>query len=80
MEKAQKEVDRLASLTNRLLDVARMAAGGFSMDPASMDLVELVREVVARMQADATAAGSMIDVSGSAPSSALGTATRWTRS
>ncbi len=65
VEKAQKEVDRLASLTNRLLDVARMAAGGFSMEPASMDLVELVREVAARMEADAVAAGSAIRVSGS---------------
>ena len=66
MEKAQKEVDRLAALTNRLLDVARMAAGGFSMEPASMDLVELVQEVAARMQADASAAGAAIRVSGSA--------------
>ena len=65
VEKAQKEVDRLASLASRLLDVARMAAGGFSMAPASMDLVELVREVAARMEADAVAAGSAIRVSGS---------------
>ncbi len=71
VEKAQKEVDRLAALTNRLLDVARMAAGGFSMDPASMDLVELVRDVAARMQSDAAEAGSVIRVS--APDAAVGT-------
>ncbi len=71
VEKAQKEVDRLASLANRLLDVARLAAGGFSMAPASMDLVELVREVAARMQEDAAAAGSPIRIS--APVSVVGT-------
>ncbi len=71
VEKAQREVDRLASLTNRLLDVARMAAGGFSMAPASMDLVELVREVAARMQEDAATAGSPIRIS--APVAVVGT-------
>jgi len=71
VEKAQKEVDRLASLANRLLDVARLAAGGFSMAPASMDLVELVREVAARMQEDAATAGSPIRIS--APVAVVGT-------
>jgi len=71
VEKAQKEVDRLASLANRLLDVARLAAGGFTMAPASMDLVELVREVAARMQEDAATAGSPIRIS--APVAVVGT-------
>ena len=71
VEKAQKEVDRLAALANRLLDVARLAAGGFSMAPASMDLVELVREVAARMQEDAANAGSPIRIS--APVAVVGT-------
>jgi PAS domain S-box-containing protein len=67
LEKAQKEVDRLASLVDRLLDVARMAAGGFSMDPADMDLVGLVREVAARMQDNAASVGSQIRISESDP-------------
>ena len=71
VEKAQKEVDRLASLANRLLDVARLAAGGFSMAPAIMNLVELVREVAARMQEDAATAGSPIRIS--APVAVVGT-------
>jgi PAS domain S-box-containing protein len=65
--KAEREVDRLAALTDRLLDVARMAAGGFSMEPAPMNLLELVHEIVARMAQDASSAGCRIEVSPSAP-------------
>jgi PAS domain S-box-containing protein len=65
--KAEREVDRLAALTDRLLDVARMAAGGFSMEPAPMNLSELVHDIVARMTADASRAGCRIEVSAFAP-------------
>jgi len=60
--KAQAEVDRLTSLTARLLDVARMAAGGFNVEKASMDLSELVHEVASRFEPSATRAGSEIRV------------------
>jgi PAS domain S-box-containing protein len=63
LEKAQHEVDRLADLTNRLLDVARIAAGGFTPELAPTDIVELVSSVVARMQADAAMVGSRVEVS-----------------
>ena len=63
LEKAQHEVDRLAELTNRLLDVARIAAGGFTPELAPTDLVEVVSSAVARMHADAAMAGSPIEVS-----------------
>jgi PAS domain S-box-containing protein len=65
--KAQTEVDRLSSLTGRLLDVARMAAGGFEVDKARMDLSELVREVVGRLEQSATRAGSPIRVEAPGP-------------
>ena len=65
--KAQREVDRLSSLTARLLDVARMAAGGFEVDKAPMDLSELVREVAARLEHSATRAGSPIRVEAPGP-------------
>lgn len=65
--KAQKEVDRLTSLTARLLDVARMAAGGFEVDRAPMDLSELVRDAAARLEQSATRAGSPISVEAPGP-------------
>jgi PAS domain S-box-containing protein len=63
LSKAHREVDRLAALTNRLLDVARMAAGGFQLEPARMDLSELVAEVVERAQEDAALTASRISLS-----------------
>jgi PAS domain S-box-containing protein len=67
LEKAQREVDRLAALTNRLLDVARMAAGGFTLEPERMDLSALVAETVDRAQQDAALAGSRIALSTPGP-------------
>jgi PAS domain S-box-containing protein len=65
--KAQTEVDRLASLTARLLDVARMAAGGFEIDKAAMDLSEVVREAAARLEQSVTKSGSPIAVEAPGP-------------
>ena len=62
LEKAQAEIDRLASLTGRLLDVARMAAGGFTLEPSPMDLSVLAADVVGRMQADAASVGCRIEL------------------
>ena len=62
VERAQKEVERLTLLTHRLLDVARMASGTFSLEPAMMDLSELVTEVVGRMQENASRVGSRIEL------------------
>jgi PAS domain S-box-containing protein len=70
VSKAQHEVDRLAALTSRLLDVARIAAGGFTPELASVDLVHLVANVVGRMQTDASLVNSRIEMS--APSSLAG--------
>jgi PAS domain S-box-containing protein len=60
--KAQAEVERLALLTHQLLDVARTASGGFSIDSATMDLSELVAQVVARLRDGASAVGSVIEL------------------
>jgi signal transduction histidine kinase len=65
--KAQREVDRLTALTVRLLDVARMAAGGFEVDRAPMDLAELAREAAARFEQAASTAGSPIEVEAPGP-------------
>ncbi len=55
VERATAEVYRLSALTAQLLDVARMASGGFSVDRAPMDLSELAAEVAARMEEGAVA-------------------------
>jgi len=65
--KAAREVDRLAALTDRLLDVARMAAGVFHLERTTTDLSELAAEVAARLQPDAERAGSRISVSAPDP-------------
>jgi PAS domain S-box-containing protein len=65
--KAQREVDRLVSLTNRLLDVARMAAGAFQLQPEPMDLTELAAEVIDRAAANAALVGSRIAFSSNGP-------------
>ncbi|HKD19687.1 MAG TPA: PAS domain-containing sensor histidine kinase [Thermoanaerobaculia bacterium] len=65
--KAQREVDRLTALTVRLLDVARMAAGGFEVDRAPMDLAALAREAAARFEQAASTAGSPIKVEAPGP-------------
>jgi PAS domain S-box-containing protein len=44
---------RLATLVDQLLDVSRIQAGSFSLDPRPMDLVALVRDVASR-QSDQT--------------------------
>ena len=62
LAKADREVDRLAALTNRLLDVARMASGGFHLEPARMDLSEVVAEAVDRAQEDLSLTGSRISL------------------
>ena len=67
LEKAQREVDRLADLTNRLLDVARMASGGFQLEPQRMDLSALVAEAVDRTQPDAALTSSPIAFSNPGP-------------
>jgi PAS domain S-box-containing protein len=58
--KAQVEVDRLTSLTARLLDVARMTTGSFEVEKAPMDLSELVRDVAGSFEQSAKRAGSPI--------------------
>ena len=70
LAKAQHEVDRLAALTSRLLDVARIAAGGFTPEVAPMDLTDLVTAVAGSMEMDASAVGSRIGVT--APASLAG--------
>ena len=65
--KATAEVNRLSALTGKLLDVARMASGGFSIDRAPMDLSELANEVAHRMEEGASRVGSSLQVTTPGP-------------
>jgi PAS domain S-box-containing protein len=47
-DKAAKNVLRLSSLVNELLDISRISAGRLRLERAPMDLAEAVREVVQR--------------------------------
>jgi PAS domain S-box-containing protein len=46
--KAQRSVERLASLIDELLDVSRISEGRLPLEPEELDLAELAREVTAR--------------------------------
>jgi PAS domain S-box-containing protein len=50
LERAARQVDRLASLINSLLDVTRITAGRLTLCPVDIDLAELVGSVVARLR------------------------------
>ena len=65
--KAQREVDRLVSLTDRLLDVARMSAGAYKMEPEPMDLAALTAEAIDGAAANAALVGSRIAFSSNGP-------------
>ena len=67
VERAEAQVDHLTVLTSRLLDVARMASGGFTLEPKPMDLSRAVEDAAARLQDQATRASSRIRVSAPEP-------------
>ncbi len=48
LERAARQVDRLSTLINSLLDVTRITASRLSLCPVDVDLAELVRSVVTR--------------------------------
>jgi PAS domain S-box-containing protein len=67
LERAEAQVDHLTVLTSRLLDVARMASGGFTLEPKPMDLSRAVEDAAARLQDQAVRASSRIRVSAPEP-------------
>lgn len=67
IEGAERQVKRLAKLTNDLLDVSRIAAGRLELDRDEMDLAALVREVALRFQNEQTAGGSEISIGADPP-------------
>lgn len=73
--RAVAQVERLARLTDELLDVSRITAGQLTLEPEETDLGRLVAEVVDRMKDGALRAGSELRID--APT---GTRGHWDRS
>lgn len=67
LEKAANSGLRLERLINQLLDVSRITAGRLHLEPETMNLVELVREIVGRVSEASTKPKPEITVSTSGP-------------
>jgi|GEM_PF-2118429 len=59
-EVARRQLTRLDSLVSELLDVSRIVAGRFNLQPEDVDLVALIREVAERYESQAAQAGSTL--------------------
>jgi PAS domain S-box-containing protein len=68
IEDARRQTERLSDLVERLLDVSRVASGSIDLQPADVDLGEIVRAVVAELQNHARRVHTLlsVDVSGDA--------------
>jgi signal transduction histidine kinase len=59
---AARQFGRLSGLVNDLLDVSRISAGRFTVDPTNADLAEIVRDVTGGFEAHAAKVGSTLTV------------------
>lgn len=75
LEADDRQIKRITTLIDQLLDVSRIAAGRLDLEREEMDLASLVREVATRFEDTAAAAGSELIVC--ADGSIVG---RWDRS
>ncbi|NOK16390.1 ATP-binding protein [Corallococcus carmarthensis] len=62
LDVGSRQLKKLAELVNDLLDVSRIAAGRLSLECAPVDLVELVRDVVAGYEGPAARSGSALQL------------------
>jgi len=67
VQRILRQEERLVRLVHDLLDVSRIEAGRLVLEPSSMDLLELVNEVVARFEADIARSGSTASVRSDGP-------------
>jgi signal transduction histidine kinase len=58
----RRQVDQLEALVGELLDVSRIATGQLALRIEPVDLVEVIREVVARLAESASGAGCTVTV------------------
>ena len=67
VESGRRQLRRLATLINDLLDVSRISAGTFRMHREAVDLADLVRDVALHFEPRATQAGSALTVRADGP-------------
>ncbi|WP_052517494.1 PAS domain-containing sensor histidine kinase [Archangium violaceum] len=61
LPKAVRQVERLTSLVDSLLDVSRIGAGRLGLEPVEMELTGLLREVMERLSEVFAQAGCQVD-------------------
>jgi signal transduction histidine kinase len=59
---ARRQVTRLTTLVNQLLDVSRLTAGRLVLEREELDLAEVVRDAAHRFEGEASKAGSTLEV------------------
>lgn len=64
LESARRQVDRLVTMVDQLLDVSRMSAGKLELAIEPVDLMEVVRDVLERIGDQLTRARCQVDVVG----------------
>ena len=67
IEATRRPAERLHQLVNTLLDVSRIRADRLALEPETVDFAALLRDVVARAEADAVGAGCTLHLADSPP-------------
>jgi signal transduction histidine kinase len=67
LDRASRQTKRLARLTERLLDVSRLANGNVTLEPTDFDFAEMVGETVEEFRGEANRAGSELTLNTTSP-------------
>jgi len=67
LEKAQRQLYKLARMMDELLDVSRLAEGRLRLELSDVDLVQLVREVLERFQEEALRTRTRLELRAQGP-------------
>ncbi|HSP79893.1 MAG TPA: HAMP domain-containing sensor histidine kinase, partial [Myxococcaceae bacterium] len=67
LDAALRQVDRLSTLMNSLLDVSRISSGHLRLEPIDMELTQLAREVLERLSEMFSQAACAVGFSGPEP-------------
>jgi PAS domain S-box-containing protein len=67
LEKAQRQLHKLSRMMDELLDVSRLAEGRLRLELRDVDLVQVVREVLERLQEEASRTGSRLELRADGP-------------
>jgi PAS domain S-box-containing protein len=67
LEKARRQLQKLARMMDELLDVSRVAEGRLRLELGEVDLMQVVREVMERFQDEAQRAGTRVEVRSTEP-------------